>query len=424
MKTILLNKGKMLILALLVFGFQTAYGQNSDISYFTIKGKIKDQANKKEIVFATISIVGTHIGTVTNTDGEFTIKIKKDINAKELEFSHIGYDSKKILISELKPEGNNILLESSSVSLDEVTIRPSDAAELVRNALALVRKNYSAIPLNFTGFYRETIKQRRDYISISEAIVDIYKGSYSKEYDYDKAKIYKGRKSANVKRTDTLAVRLQGGPYISLLLDIVKNPDVLMAYDIVSNYEYELTNIISVSNKLNYVVSFKPRVVNDEFPLYKGKYYIEVKSLAFTSAEFSLDIKDKEKAGKFFVRKKPLGLKLIPMSTNYIVKYKEINGKYYFNYARSEVKFKCKWKKKLFNTNYTIMSEMATTDWNAENVSKFTKKESLKKNTVFAEELTAFMDDDFWGEYNYIEPDESIETAIAKYNRRVKKQNN
>jgi len=103
---------------------------------------------------------------------------------------------------------------------------------------------------------------------------------------------------------------------------------------------------------------------------------------------------------------------------------KETDGKYYFNYARSEVKFKCKWKKKLFNTNYTIMSEMAATDWNAENVSKFNRKEALKKNTVFAEELTAFMDDDFWGEYNYIEPDESIETAIEKYNRRVKKQNN
>ncbi|OQX99172.1 MAG: hypothetical protein B6I20_10225 [Bacteroidetes bacterium 4572_117] len=424
MKTIIFNKGKMLIFILLAFGFQIVHGQNAEMSYFTIKGKVKDDAYKREVVFATVSILGTHIGTVTNTDGEFTIKIKKSSGAKKLEFSHIGFNNKTIPISELKADGNMIFLKSSSMSLDEVTIRPADAKDLVRNALALVPLNYSAIPLYFTGFYRETVKQRRDYISISEAIVDIYKGAYSKEYDYDKAKIYKGRKSANVKRSDTLAVRLQGGPYISLLLDIIKNPNLLMASDIIDDYEYELTNIISVSNKLNYMVTFKPKYVDDEFPLYTGKYYIEVKSLAITSAEFSLDIKDKEKASKYFVRKKPIGLKLTPMSTNYIIKFKETNGKYYFNYARSEVKFKCKWKKKLFNTNYTIMSEMAMTDWNASNVTKFSKKESLKKNTVFADELTAFMDDDFWGEYNFIEPDESIESAIKKYNKRIKKQNN
>ncbi len=423
MKTILLKKGRVLILLIVTFGFQTLFAQNQDVSFITIKGKVKDEVTKKEIVFATVSVVGTNVGTVTNLDGEFTIKVKKANSSKELEFSYIGYANKKVLISELKPEGNKILLASSEVSLDEVTIRPSNAAELVRNAMALVPKNYSIIPLNYTGFYRETIKQRRDYISISEAIVDIYKAGYNKEYDFDRARIYKGRKSDNVKSSDTLAMKLQGGPYISLLLDIIKNPDVLLARDIMMNYEFELTNITYISNKLNYVVSFKPRVVNDDFPLYSGKYYIEIKSLAITSAEFSLDIVDRDKASKFFVKKKPIGLKLTPMSTNYIVKYKENNGKYYFNYARSEVKFKCKWKKKLFNTNYTIMSEMATTDWSAENVHKITYKESLKQNTVFAEELTAFMDDNFWGEYNYIEPDESIEIAIQKYNKMSKKQN-
>jgi len=150
----------MLILFLLAFGIQTVFGQYSELPYYTIKGKVKDQDNNKIIVFATVSIVGTHVGTVTNPDGEFTIKIKKSFNAKELEFSHIGYNNKKVLISGLKPEGNKISLESSSVSLDEVTIRPSNAAELVRNALSLVPKNYSVIPLNYTGFYRETIKQR------------------------------------------------------------------------------------------------------------------------------------------------------------------------------------------------------------------------------------------------------------------------
>jgi hypothetical protein len=419
----LFKKAGILVLVLLMFGVPAILAQNSDVSYITIKGIIKDSETKSGVVFATVSILETHIGTVTNSDGEFTIKIQKSLSAKKLEFTHIGYHNKIIPISKLKPEENIVLLEPTPVSLDEVTVRPANAKDLVWNAMKMVAKNYSLIPLNFTAFYRETIKKRRDYISISEAVVDIYKGSYINEYDDDKAKIYKGRKSANVKPSDTLAVRLQGGPYISLLLDIVKNPYVLISEDFIGDYEFELTNILSIANKLNYVVSFKPRVVNSDFPLYEGKYYINVQSLAFTSAEFSLDIEDREKASKFFVKKKPIGLKLVPVRTNYIIKYKENNGKYYYNYARSEVKFKCKWKKKFFNTNYTIMSEMATTDWNIEKADKFNRKEVLKKNNVFAEELTAFMDDDFWGEYNYIEPDESLESAIQKYNRKIKKQN-
>jgi hypothetical protein len=67
------------------------------------------------------------------------------------------------------------------------------------------------------------------------------------------------------------------------------------------------------------------------------------------------------------------------------------------------------------------MSEIAVTDRNENNVSEFTRKERLNSNIVFSEKLTAFADDDFWGEYNTIEPEESIEAAIKKYGKRLMK---
>jgi hypothetical protein len=66
---------------------------------------------------------------------------------------------------------------------------------------------------------------------------------------------------------------------------------------------------------------------------------------------------------------------------------------------------------------------MATTDWTAVNVKKFDRKEVLKKNTVFSEELAAFNDDEFWGEFNFIEPGVSLENAMKKYKRKFKRQN-
>ena len=404
------------LLSLLFLSSQILIAQE----FTSYKGIIKGKDSKKEIVFANVSVVGTHIGTVTNLDGEFVIKINKNANAKEIVFSHIGYDNNKVSISSLKQTGNIIYLKASSKPLEEVTIRPTDAKQIVRNAIVKVRKNYSNTPAMYTGFYRETVKQRSDYLSISEAIVDVYKQSYSNVLS-DKVKIYKGRKSSNVKKADTLAFKLQGGPAVSLILDIAKNPYVLIDIDVINNYKYELTDLVSINNKLNYMISFKPIVFIEGYPSFVGKYYIDSKTLAITSVEFGLDLSDKKKARTFFVKKKPLGLKITPVTTNYWINYKEINGVFYFNYARSEVKFRCNWKRRIFNSSYTIMSEIAMTDWNTEKVEKFKYKDAYKKSSVFAEEVSAFTDKDFWGEYNYIEPDQSIEAAIKKYSKKLKR---
>ena len=107
-------------------------------------------------------------------------------------------------------------------------------------------------------------------------------------------------------------------------------------------------------------------------------------------------------------------------SANYYVNYKENNGKWYLNYARGEVVFKCKWKKKLFRSKYTTMSELAVTN-RAEDAVKFNRKEVLPSRSVFVEKVSYFKPDSYWGEYNYIKPNESIESAVRKLNRKFKK---
>jgi hypothetical protein len=423
MKNSTIKKSKLLIISILIFMIQPIYLQSQQVNYRTIKGKIKDKETKDRIVFATVSVMNSNVGIISNTDGEFIIKIKDSLNAKNLEFAHIGYKSKIIPINDLKENDNIIYLDPVSVSLDEVTIRPLNAEEIIRAALQLRIKNYSSVPLSLTAFYRETIQKRKDYISISEAVVDVYKAPYNKPLDKDLVKIYKGRKGSNVKKADTVMVKLIGGPYTPLLLDVVKNPYTLIDLDYINDYKFEMENVVSVANRLNYVISFEPRIENDEIPVFSGKYYIDVKSLAITSVEFTLQNKDREKASKFFIKKKPAGMRLIPVDAKYTVKYKETGGKFFFNYARGEITFKCKWPKKLFNTYYTITTEMATTDWTAVNVKKFDRKEVLKKNTVFSEELAAFNDDEFWGEFNFIEPGVSLENAMKKYKRKFKRQN-
>ncbi|HNY14672.1 MAG TPA: carboxypeptidase-like regulatory domain-containing protein, partial [Bacteroidales bacterium] len=136
--------------------------------------------------------------------------------------------------------------------------------------------------------------------------------------------------------------------------------------------------------------------------------------------EFGFNLDDKEAAQSIFIRKKPLGMEVTPELATYRAKYREQDGKWYFAYSRAEVKFKVDWKKKLFNTYYTTMAEIAVTDRTTEDVIKFAGKERLKFTDVFSDKVNDFADPDFWGEYNVIEPDQSIESAIRKLSKKLK----
>jgi hypothetical protein len=397
-----------------------AFGQNGN-GFITLSGKLKDAKTNNNLYFAYITVPGTHIGTVSNSEGKFTLKINKSVDAKEIEFSHLGYKSKRMPLSNLLNGEVEVELEPASVALNEVTIRPEDPLTIVNEALRKIQFNYSDQPNMLRGFYRETIKQRRDYISISEAVVDIYKAPYKPLSGGDRVKLFKGRKSTDVKKADTLAVKLQGGPNVSLLLDVAKNSDVIFFEDFEDYYDFAIEDVVTIDDKISYVIAFAQKE-HIEIPLYYGRLYVDTRNLAITHAHFSINLDNEEEAAKLFILRKPLGVKFSPTSTSYYVTYTENDGRYYLNYMRNELTFKANWRRRIFNTNYSVVAEMAITDRDLENANKFTIRESFKQRDVLAEAVEAFNDDDFWGEHNYIKPEESIEDAIKRYGRRLQRQ--
>jgi hypothetical protein len=403
------------LIIILLAGFIKIFGQTGDDSFITINGVAKDTKTRQPIVFASVSIPGTSIGTVSNSEGEFILKVNKSLNAEVFEISHLGYINKQFKIAESLGNDRVFYIEEHVYMLKESYVRPNEPVDLVRLALKNTRLNYSDKPNMMTGFYRETIKQHREYLSISEAVVDIYKASYTSMQN-DQVKIFKGRNGSNLKKADTLMVKLQGGPNVAMLLDIIKNPELIISPDSLDNYIFEITSVVNIDDKPNYVISFIPNVIRS-YPLYLGKLYITQDKLAITMVEFSLDLTDAEKASRQFVQRKPSGLLFEPTATSYLVTYKEQSGKYYFNYVRVELKFKCDWKRKWFKNNYTIVSEIAITDRREDNIARFSNQELFKSSMVFADKIKFHTDENYWGDYNIIEPEESIQNAIKKFSK-------
>ena len=390
-------------------------------SFNSYKGEVLDSSSKKPLVFASLTLEGTNISTVTNTEGKFLLKIPKSTTQGNVLVSFLGYKTKLIPLEQLKGKNNQIKLDVSVTQLTEVNLSvPRNAVILVKETLRKRGENYFDDPTLMTGFYRETIKKRRRNVSLSEAVVNIYKTPYTSSRK-DAVQLYKARKSTDYTKLDTVALKLQGGPFNALFVDIMKYPEYIFTEDLIDNYSFSFDRSTRINDRLIYVVNFIQRD-NVLEPLYKGKLYIDAENKILTSAIYSLNITDQAQASRMFVRRKPKNADVFPTEVAYRVDYREKNGRWYYGYSNVLLEFKVDWDRKLFNSVYSMTCEMAITDWEKNVAGQIPKsKDRLKSSIIMTDAAVGFSDPDFWGEYNIIEPEKSIESAIKKIQRQLRR---
>lgn len=393
----------------------------TDSNYKALKGMVIDVKSKKPLSFTNITVSTSNISTITNSDGEFILKITEDLFDKKIIISHLGYEKQELDIASFS-DNQKIILNPDITELNEVSISTpkGDAKAMLIKVLKNKSKIHNTDSKIMTAFYRETIKKRRKNASLSEAVVQIHKQS-SKSLKRDGIELIKARKSTDYTKLDTLALKLQGGPFSNLYTDVIKYTDYVFNKDVLEFYEFNFGASTKINNSLVYVINFEQKK-GITAPLYFGELYIDAKTLALTSALFHLNVSNKELSSQMYVRKKPKKVDVYPTKATYLVNYSTQNGKWDYAYSNILLSFKVNWKGKLFNNVYTLNSEMAVTDWklNTNNYAD-TKYNPLRPNTILSQKAYGFSDPKFWGEYNIIEPEKSIETAIAKIKKQLKR---
>ena len=419
MKAQNIKKRAFFILMLTLF---IAYGYNADSQENTeFKGLVRNKADNKPLAYVDIHIKETNIGTITNAEGTFLLKIPNSHLNKTVVVSILGYKKKEIKLSDFNKNINKIYLETSMIALSDINIySPKDVMSIVRATLKNKAKHNFDDQATMTAFYRETIKKRRKNASLSEAVVQIHKQPKRKLRN-DAIELIKSRKNTNYSRLDTLALKLQGGPFSNLHTDIIKYPEYIFSDEDLEYYDFSFTESTQIDKNIVYVINFRQKN-NVITPLYFGKLYIDAKTLALTSATFSLNVENKELTSKMYVRKKPRKVDVYPIEATYKVNYRIQNKKWHYAYSNIRLTFKVNWKRKLFNNIYTLNSEMAITNWNLDS-SKIIKTQDnmLRPTTILIDETSGFADPKFWGEYNIIEPEKSIEAAIKKIQKQLKR---
>ena len=388
-----------------------------DDAVWTLSGKVTDAKTRKPM--AHVSVTDRSVGTVTNEAGEFILKLQKA--PQTVTFSCLGYKTQQLSASALDGVRVEVRMEPSSVMLDEIVVQGADAKELVLKAMEKISDNYPKVPNLLRGFYRETVAKRNHFTSISEGVVDVYKTAYNKSDWRDGVAILKGRRLLSQRPSDTLSVKLQGGPVLPIMLDVVKEKDVLLNPEELDNYTFRYVTMSKADDRNQYVVEIAPLLVMP-YALYHGRLYIDQETLAFTRIDLSLDMNDTDKVTQMILRKKPSGLRFTPHELSIYIDYKTDDGVTRINYIRNVIRFRCDWKRKLFKSNYTVTSEMVVTDrQEGKDLKPIRNRDTFNRKDNFYDKVVYFEDPGFWGKDNIIEPTEDLLKGIEKIKKRISK---
>lgn len=390
------------------------------IRYFKLEGLLRDKFTNEPIPYATVSVSDGSIGSITNQGGEFMLRLPDSLRRSQISFSHLGYQPLEMSGELLAERYSMLSLDPRVVSLQEVVVRIANPLRLLREMHEKIKQNYSQQPVYLTSFYREGVERRHKFVSLTEAVFKIYKTAYNNQNSADQVKLLKMRRISNNQEKDTIIAKMKSGPNASIMLDVIKNmPDFLMPESEV-NYPYTFAHadISVIDNRLVNVISFEQRDFITT-PLYKGNLYIDSENNALVRADFEINPKYVKDAAGLLVERKSRNLKITPQKVIYTISYKPWNGSYYINHVRGDLYFKVKRRKQLFgSTPLHIWFEMVTCKAETENVSRFTRKEILPTRTIFSETKFSY-DENFWGDFNVIPPEEKLNEAIGKISSKI-----
>ncbi len=118
------------LFAFLSSGISPLMAQDAAVNELVITGTVKNKDSRKKLENVNVSVVGNNIGTVTNADGTFSLKVAEAEAFRGLEVSHIGYLTTHLSLEELEKTGELTIWMIPPPISSEIVVygnNPSDA---------------------------------------------------------------------------------------------------------------------------------------------------------------------------------------------------------------------------------------------------------------------------------------------------------
>ena len=142
-------------------------------SEIIVKSEITD-INKQTLAFTSISIMSKSIGTISNEEGRFSLRLTKENLNDTITISTLGFKSFKIKVQDFIDQDIKVVtLEEDLVSLDEIVIQ--DPSSYVKSALKKLKETTYSKGHQLNILYRRFSNEN----NVSRFLVE----HYAKVYD-------------------------------------------------------------------------------------------------------------------------------------------------------------------------------------------------------------------------------------------------
>jgi hypothetical protein len=254
-----------------------------------LRGRVLDADTHQPIPNAQVGIGGNRLGTSTNLDGRFALRVPVAYQAGELEVALLGYLPYRRLLPTLPGPEVLIELRLSPASLGVVTVTAS-AEGIIREAVARIPLNYPVQPSQLTGFYRESddeaTHQRYDYLV--EGLLHVYKAGYQYPRDPGQVQVLESRR-VDLRPAQPGAglapINWIAGAFVPHRFDFVHTRAEFISAAHFKDYQYHFSPQTTFQGQAVYVITFGPRPGTDRAN-FAGEVYIDERSYAFLGAKW------------------------------------------------------------------------------------------------------------------------------------------
>lgn len=359
------------------------------IAGIRILGSVKDAKTNMAIPYASVGVSGSSTGTVTNTEGLFTLYVPVGLQQGMLMISCMGYETQKFPVS---PYANNanlqVQLKASSRNLKAVTVTTESAAQIVAHAYRNIVKNYPLSNTLYTGFYRESNIQSRqntdtagNYNYAVEAVVKMNKPSYRKPDPEGDIKLEQARKSVLMQQDSF--IKWYGGVHLPLRADVVKKRADYIDPAHQKKYVYHLDGFTTYLDEPVFVISFKPGSKS----LNGGVIYITTESYAIVKVTTS-----------WIAPPNIRSINLIKgYSRNLEINYRPIGNKWYLQ----SLFVQNTGSERRVDNQFKIKAEYITTRIDTNQHQDFDYADKVQLLEVLSARQTPY-DPNFWKDYNIL----------------------
>jgi hypothetical protein len=310
----------LLLLPLFSAAQDLSFGING--SNITLSGRFVDEYNHP-LSYVGIYVPKTQQGSYTDDDGKFDITKIGGAGVGQRDsiyFTHIGYEEWRTTAENLLTTNRNQLtLTPKKYDLKEVTVKPGDTRDMLRNAVARVKQNYPSTFSNSEIVFKDYSKRSGDRTHYYFFHYNLFLPGYSLA---DSDKVYNKVLAHEmfVKKGQMFMPEIKPGQLIQLMF-----PEKVFSEKELKENEYKFLGTENIDGEEMNVIEFKsiPKKKNEAIAA-TGKAYIQTKDQAIRFIEFHIF---NERAKRFM-----LVAKMESLNVNVKVAYKPLGGKYVLDY--------------------------------------------------------------------------------------------